>query len=986
MTYTPRSIAHCAVLLCSIASGIYAQAPAAPSALAPAASPNAARAFLRDMFKTSQQAAEQQQWLLGTWTDGRGTVEFRASGTCHVVTPAQDIGDVTYRVDGNRVTLQQIGVLELRNGILVGSDVQLRKEEPNTTVPRVAADAPEQTHAAEVIPPTPDRYFNDYVSVVSKEAALRFNEQLAQFERETSNQVVVAVFPKMQSDLDITDYTQRVAQAWGVGQKERRNGVVLFMFVQDRKMFIQVGYGLEGALPDATAFDITEYKIKPHFRNGDYEGGIAAGIDSIFKATRGEYKGSGKTVAEEHRGGGGANAKPRTQSQDDVSTVYVGGTPILLPTPKGYYRIDGKNEKIDAILRASVGKNVRPLAWFGSKVALAETISGKMSPDQGVSFQALTGTLIENVTVSPSKFQSLKQDVIKDSKAFVEGFDKDYGETAGSEAMSLLLGKAASLRIGETIPLGVFDESPDSVSYSFLMKLNSVSADGKSKLTSIFVSAQSHVLLRGRLIQLGCSTNYHNPSDISLVRDLLKQWKDSVVQLATRPVEPPSSELKANPKDVNLPPEAAVPPPPWDQIKASPEYQQLKPDQQLAVFSQWRTDSVRYLSQQPGFDSSQLPEFNRAAAPEMQRLSDAASQYYTGHHSSLYEHRQSARGSGKTLAEEHRDQPPVTKEVGGVAVPPPADMVEVSDYSDHFRRLASAFPEKPFGLYYLLSEFKDIDNGARTLASRNAVGSINFQSASESDARARFNRETGDGEKEFARMKFSSAEFQEALQSGLRGVSANFPALKIGISGMSVLDVDFSRPNRKTVVALVNSSLAQQGVKSEFTLVLCMGWQLVGRTSLNLIYQMPLTDASTPTAARKALEAWMDAIEAKKSSEMKRPSAQAAPGTPPAISGEYSQELSEIVSEQYDIRSDGTYYYKMIYRKREPMFKASGTYTIQGSKLLLTQTSEISYTPNPGENPPSETGRSTEIKHYTLGIEENGDLTIGEGRFSRVVK
>src|SRR5207249_8886547 len=131
-----------------------------------------------------------------------------------------------------------------------------------------------------------------------------FNEQLVQFERETSNQVVVAVFPKMQSNSDIADYTQRVAQTWGVGQKDRRNGAVLFVFVQDRKMFIQVGYGLEGALPDITAFDITEYQIKPLFRNNDYEGGIAVGIDSIFKAIRGEYKGSGKTVAERHRGGG----------------------------------------------------------------------------------------------------------------------------------------------------------------------------------------------------------------------------------------------------------------------------------------------------------------------------------------------------------------------------------------------------------------------------------------------------------------------------------------------------------------------------------------------------------------------------------------------------------------------------------------------------------------------------------------------------------
>lgn len=157
------------------------------------------------------------------------------------------------------------------------------------------------SQAAEVIPPKPDRYFNDYAGVVSKEAAHRFNEWLAQFERDTSNQVVVAVFPKMQSDSDVADYTQRVTQAWGVGQEERRNGVVLFVFTGDRQMFIQVGYGLEGALPDITAFDITEYHIKPYFRVGDYENGLATGIDLICKAILGEYKGSGKTVAEQRR-------------------------------------------------------------------------------------------------------------------------------------------------------------------------------------------------------------------------------------------------------------------------------------------------------------------------------------------------------------------------------------------------------------------------------------------------------------------------------------------------------------------------------------------------------------------------------------------------------------------------------------------------------------------------------------------------------------
>jgi uncharacterized protein len=203
--------------------------------------------------------------------------------------------------------------------------------------------------AAEVIPSKPDRYFNDYAGVVSKETAYRFNEQLAQFERESSDQVVVAVFPKMQSDSDIADYTQRVAQAWGVGQKEPRNGVALFVFIEDRKMFIQVGYGLEGALPDATAFDITERHIKPLFRAGNYEAGLATGIDLIFKAIRGEYKGSGKTVAEQKRGSGFSGLLPflifvivliiisrLTRKLGGYGYSSGGGGPVFIPSGGGW--------------------------------------------------------------------------------------------------------------------------------------------------------------------------------------------------------------------------------------------------------------------------------------------------------------------------------------------------------------------------------------------------------------------------------------------------------------------------------------------------------------------------------------------------------------------------------------------------------------------------------------------------------------------------
>src|SRR5215471_7787076 len=156
-----------------------------------------------------------------------------------------------------------------------------------------------ELRAAEVIPSKPAHYFNDYAGIVAQSVSEQFDQQLAQFEGDTSNQVVVAIFPKMQSVDDVAAYTQRVAESWGVGQKDKRNGVVLFVFVENRKMIIQVGYGLEGALPDVTAFNITEYVMKPQFVAGNYEAGLRAGIDSILNTIRGEYKGSGATAREQ---------------------------------------------------------------------------------------------------------------------------------------------------------------------------------------------------------------------------------------------------------------------------------------------------------------------------------------------------------------------------------------------------------------------------------------------------------------------------------------------------------------------------------------------------------------------------------------------------------------------------------------------------------------------------------------------------------------
>lgn len=150
--------------------------------------------------------------------------------------------------------------------------------------------------ANEVIPPTPDRYFNDYANVVSPSTASQLNTTLENFERESSDQILVAIYPKMQSDSSIDDYAVRVARAWQAGLKDKNNGAVLFIFVQDRSMTLQTGYGLEGALPDALCKRIIDEQIAPRFKTGDYDGGCIAGVQSIVAAVKGEYQGTGGTV------------------------------------------------------------------------------------------------------------------------------------------------------------------------------------------------------------------------------------------------------------------------------------------------------------------------------------------------------------------------------------------------------------------------------------------------------------------------------------------------------------------------------------------------------------------------------------------------------------------------------------------------------------------------------------------------------------------
>jgi uncharacterized protein len=160
--------------------------------------------------------------------------------------------------------------------------------------------------AAEVIPPPPRDHFNDAAGIVDPRTAARLEAELTQYERDTTNQILVAIYPRMQSDSSIEDYTVRVAQSWKVGRSDRKNGAVLFIFSQDRKLYIQVGYGLEGVLPDVICKRIVEDVIKPRFRENDFTGGVEAGVHAMLAAARGEYRGTGHIAAENQGAPSGA--------------------------------------------------------------------------------------------------------------------------------------------------------------------------------------------------------------------------------------------------------------------------------------------------------------------------------------------------------------------------------------------------------------------------------------------------------------------------------------------------------------------------------------------------------------------------------------------------------------------------------------------------------------------------------------------------------
>jgi uncharacterized protein len=141
----------------------------------------------------------------------------------------------------------------------------------------------------------------DEAGIVPANIEVSLDQKLAALERATTDQFVVVTLASLQG-YEIADYGYRLGRAWGIGQQGKDNGVLLIVAPNERDVRIEVGYGLEGDLTDAVTRLIIENAILPKFRDGDYPGGIAAGVDDVIKVLSGDAAAFKEEAAKQPKG------------------------------------------------------------------------------------------------------------------------------------------------------------------------------------------------------------------------------------------------------------------------------------------------------------------------------------------------------------------------------------------------------------------------------------------------------------------------------------------------------------------------------------------------------------------------------------------------------------------------------------------------------------------------------------------------------------
>jgi len=137
--------------------------------------------------------------------------------------------------------------------------------------------------------PNPPRLVNDLANILSPDEEAALEQKLVAYNDSTSTQIAVVNITSI-GPYDIADYAVRLAQKWGIGQEGKNNGILILTAVNERKVNITTGYGMEGVVPDAIAKRITEYTLKPNYRNGNYYQGLNEATSFIIDVASGQYK------------------------------------------------------------------------------------------------------------------------------------------------------------------------------------------------------------------------------------------------------------------------------------------------------------------------------------------------------------------------------------------------------------------------------------------------------------------------------------------------------------------------------------------------------------------------------------------------------------------------------------------------------------------------------------------------------------------------
>lgn len=208
------------------------------------------------------------------------------------------------------------------------------------------------------IPPLAGRVV-DQAHVMLPAHLASLNEALTAHESKTSNQVAVLTLPSLTGE-PLEEFSHRVASAWGLGQKGTDNGVLLLVAIQERKIRIEVGYGLEGTLTDVKTSQIIRHEMVPRFRQGKYSEGIVAGVQAILQTIEGTYI---------------APTPSATQSPEKFGLWQTFGSAVVLGTLVGLFLGSGRrlNGSVIGMLLSFVVAFPAAL-WLGLLAGAASSI------------------------------------------------------------------------------------------------------------------------------------------------------------------------------------------------------------------------------------------------------------------------------------------------------------------------------------------------------------------------------------------------------------------------------------------------------------------------------------------------------------------------------------------------------------------------------------------------------------------------------------